>query len=150
VTTSRLEALSDGVLAFAITLLVIEIHPPELGEGETLAQALWAQWPSYLAYLVSFLTIGVIWLNHHRVFDQVAQVDGPLAAPPRCTTGAARTTSATCGICTPSTPAARCGRGPWPTCSSTLTPPPPHLAPQAGSASMRRSWPRSAPGTAAP
>jgi uncharacterized membrane protein len=37
-----------------------------------------SQWPSYLAYLVSFLTIGVIWLNHHRVFDQVARVDGPL------------------------------------------------------------------------
>ena len=77
-TTSRLEAFSDGVLAIAITLLVIDIRPPELGEGETLAHALWAQWPSYVAYLVSFLTIGVIWLNHHRVFDQVARVDGPL------------------------------------------------------------------------
>ena len=77
-TTSRLEAFSDGVLAIAITLLVIEIRPPELGEGETLAHALWAQWPSYVAYLVSFLTIGVIWLNHHRVFDQVVRVDGPL------------------------------------------------------------------------
>jgi uncharacterized membrane protein len=77
-TTSRLEAFSDGVLAIAITLLVIEIHPPEIDEGETLAHALWAQWPSYIAYLVSFLTIGVIWLNHHRVFDQVARVDGPL------------------------------------------------------------------------
>jgi uncharacterized membrane protein len=78
VSKSRLEAFSDGVLAIAITLLVIEIHPPEIGEGETLAQALWAQWPSYAAYLVSFLTIGVIWLNHHRVFTQVARVDGPL------------------------------------------------------------------------
>jgi uncharacterized membrane protein len=78
VTKTRLEAFSDGVLAIAITLLVIEIHPPEIGEGETLAQALWAQWPSYLAYLVSFLTIGVIWLNHHRVFAQVVRVDGPL------------------------------------------------------------------------
>jgi uncharacterized membrane protein len=78
VTTSRLEAFSDGVLAIAITLLVIEIRPPEVHEGETLAHALWAQWPSYVAYLVSFLTIGVIWLNHHRVFEQVARVDGPL------------------------------------------------------------------------
>jgi uncharacterized membrane protein len=78
VTKTRLEAFSDGVLAIAITLLVIEIHPPELGEGETLAHALWAQWPSYLAYLVSFLTIGVIWLNHHRIFAQVVRVDGPL------------------------------------------------------------------------
>jgi Endosomal/lysosomal potassium channel TMEM175 len=78
VTTSRLEAFSDGVLAIAITLLVIEIRPPEVHEGERLAHALWAQWPSYVAYLVSFLTIGVIWLNHHRIFEQVARVDGPL------------------------------------------------------------------------
>jgi TMEM175 potassium channel family protein len=78
VTSSRLEAFSDGVFAIAITLLVIELHPPEVGEGETLAHALWAQWPSYVAYLVSFLTIGVIWLNHHRVFTQVVRVDGPL------------------------------------------------------------------------
>jgi uncharacterized membrane protein len=78
VTTSRLEAFSDGVLAIAITLLVIEIHPPELHQGERLAQALSAQWPSYVAYLVSFLTIGVIWPNHHRVFTQVARLDGPL------------------------------------------------------------------------
>jgi uncharacterized membrane protein len=78
VTKTRLEAFSDGVLAIAITLLVIEIHPPELHQGQRLAQALWAQWPSYLAYLVSFLIIGVIWLNHHRLFEQVARVDGPL------------------------------------------------------------------------
>jgi hypothetical protein len=52
--------------------------PPEVHEGERLAHALWAQWPSYIGYLVSFLTIGVIWLNHHRLFEQVARVDGPL------------------------------------------------------------------------
>jgi uncharacterized membrane protein len=73
-----LEAFSDGVLAIAITLLVFELRPPALQEGERLAHALWALWPSYLAYLVSFLTIGVIWLNHHRVFTQVVRVDGPL------------------------------------------------------------------------
>jgi uncharacterized membrane protein len=78
VTKNRLEAFSDGVLAIAITLLVIEIRPPEVHEGERLAHALWEQWPNYFAYLVSFLTIGVIWLNHHRVFEQVARVDGPL------------------------------------------------------------------------
>ena len=78
VTKNRLEAFSDGVFAIAITLLVIELHTPEVGEGGSLAAALWAQWPSYVAYLVSFLTIGVIWLNHHRVFTQVALVDGPL------------------------------------------------------------------------
>jgi uncharacterized membrane protein len=78
VTKNRLEAFSDGVFAIAITLLVLELHTPEVGEGGSLAAALWAQWPSYVAYLVSFLTIGVIWLNHHRVFTQVALVDGPL------------------------------------------------------------------------
>jgi uncharacterized membrane protein len=78
VTKTRLEAFSDGVLAIAITLLVIEIRPPEVHEGERLTHALWAQWPSYVAYLVSFLTIGVIWLNHHRVFERVVRVDGPL------------------------------------------------------------------------
>jgi len=70
VTKNRLEAFSDGVFAIAITLLVIELHTPEVGEGGSLAAALWAQWPSYVAYLVSFLTIGVIWLNHHRVFTR--------------------------------------------------------------------------------
>jgi uncharacterized membrane protein len=78
VTTNRLEAFSDGVFAIAITLLVIELQPPDLEPGESLAHGLWLEWPSYVAYLVSFLTIGVIWLNHHRVFIQVAQVDGPL------------------------------------------------------------------------
>jgi uncharacterized membrane protein len=74
----RLEAFSDGVFAIAITLLVIELQPPDLEPGESLAHGLWLEWPSYVAYLVSFLTIGVIWLNHHRVFTQVTQVDGPL------------------------------------------------------------------------
>ncbi|HEX8132535.1 MAG TPA: TMEM175 family protein [Actinomycetes bacterium] len=77
-TKNRLETFSDGVLAIAITLLVIDIRPPEVHRGERLAHALWMQWPSYVAYLVSFITIGVIWLNHHRVLDQVVRVDGPL------------------------------------------------------------------------
>jgi uncharacterized membrane protein len=77
-TKSRLETFSDGVIAIVITLLVLEIHVPEVGEGESLADALWDQWPSYAAYLVSFITIGVMWLNHHRMFDQVVRVDGVL------------------------------------------------------------------------
>jgi uncharacterized membrane protein len=78
VTKNRLEAFSDGVIAIAITLLVIEIRPPQLGPGERLWHGLWALWPSYVGYLVSFMTIGVIWLSHHRFFEQVARVDGPL------------------------------------------------------------------------
>ncbi len=75
-TKNRLEAFSDGVFAIAITLLVIEIRPPTLAEGESLAHGLWDQWPSYLGYLLSFLVLGVMWLNHHRIFEPVRRVDG--------------------------------------------------------------------------
>ncbi len=75
---TRVEAFSDGVFAIAITLLVIEIRPPELAPGGTLASALAHRWPSYVAYVISFLVIGVMWLNHHRIFGQVRGVDGPL------------------------------------------------------------------------
>ncbi|MFF2554586.1 TMEM175 family protein [Nocardia sp. NPDC058058] len=75
---SRVEAFSDGVMAIAITLLVIEIRLPET-EGDLLKQLL-GLWPSYLAYLGSFATIGVIWLTHHAFFARIRQVSGPLQA----------------------------------------------------------------------
>jgi uncharacterized membrane protein len=75
-TKNRLEAFSDGVFAIAITLLVIEIRPPTLTGGESLAEGLWEQWPSYLAYFLSFLVLGVMWLNHHRIFEPARRVDG--------------------------------------------------------------------------
>jgi uncharacterized membrane protein len=78
ITKSRLEAFSDGVLAIVITLLAIELRPPEVEHGHSLASALWDQWPSYLAFLLAFAQIGVIWLNHHRLFQQVRVVDGKL------------------------------------------------------------------------
>jgi uncharacterized membrane protein len=78
ITKARLEAFSDGVLAIVITLLAIELRPPEVEQGETLARALVGEWPSYIAYLLAFAQIGVIWLNHHRLFDQVLVVDGKL------------------------------------------------------------------------
>jgi uncharacterized membrane protein len=78
ITKTRLEAFSDGVLAIVITLLAIELRPPEVEHGQTLASALWNQWPSYLAYVLAFAQIGVIWLNHHRLFEQVRVVDGKL------------------------------------------------------------------------
>jgi TMEM175 potassium channel family protein len=77
-TKSRLEAFSDGVLAIVITLLVFDIQSPELEPGQSLANGLWEQWPSYLAYVLAFAQIGVIWLNHHRLYEQVKTVDGPL------------------------------------------------------------------------
>jgi uncharacterized membrane protein len=77
VTKTRLEAFSDGVFAIATTLLVIEVKVPEAEAGR-LAHELWQQWPSYAAYLVSFLTIGIVWINHHTQFERIAFVDWPL------------------------------------------------------------------------
>jgi uncharacterized membrane protein len=71
--TSRVEAFSDGVMAIAITLLVLEVKLPG-GDAPLLHQLLHA-WPSYFAYLVSFLTIGIIWLNHHAFFLKIHRID---------------------------------------------------------------------------
>jgi uncharacterized membrane protein len=76
---SRTEAFSDGVFAVAITLLVLEINVPDV-EGAGLAHALAEQWPSYASYLVSFAVIGVIWMNHHSIFEHLARVDRGLQA----------------------------------------------------------------------
>lgn len=72
--TGRAEAFSDGVFAIAITLLVLEIDVPAPGSG-SLGRELLAQWPSYAAYVVSFLTIGIIWINHHAMFRRLRVVD---------------------------------------------------------------------------
>ena len=72
---NRLEAFSDGVFAIAITLLVLDIHVPEPMSGTDLAGELGAQWPSYVAYAVSFLTIGIIWINHHAMIRRLRAVD---------------------------------------------------------------------------
>ncbi len=73
--TGRTEAFSDGVIAIAITLLVLEIRVPHLAEGQSLADALWDIWPAYLAYIISFFTIGIMWINHHRLFRLIKRVD---------------------------------------------------------------------------
>src|SRR5437899_2230160 len=72
---SRLEAFSDGVLAIAITLLVLDIHVPSPSSTASLAHELGAQWPSYAAYVVSFLTIGIIWINHHAMVRRLGSID---------------------------------------------------------------------------
>lgn len=74
---ARTEAFSDGVFAIAVTLLVLDLHVPHVGPGG-LAAALGALWPTYAAYVVSFGTIGIIWINHHAVFDRLDRVDRPL------------------------------------------------------------------------
>jgi uncharacterized membrane protein len=71
--TSRLEAFSDGVFAIAATLLVLELRVPT--ESTDLSGALLRLWPAYAAYLVSFLTIGIIWVNHHTLLEHCKRVD---------------------------------------------------------------------------
>ena len=76
--TARVEAFSDGIFAIAITLLVLEIKvpPPELtGHGGSLSKALVGLWPSYLGYVISFVTIGVMWVNHHSMFQLIRRTD---------------------------------------------------------------------------
>ncbi|WP_158675712.1 TMEM175 family protein [Nocardia stercoris] len=75
--TTRVETFSDGVMAIAITLLVLEIRLPDTGTGDLFHQLV-ALWPSYLAYAGSFLTIGVLWLCHHRFFGRIRRMDGLL------------------------------------------------------------------------
>jgi len=75
--TSRTEAFSDGVFAIAATLLVLELKVPEVEPGG-LADALLHNWPSYVTYVVSFLVIGIIWVNHHAVLERIRKVDRPL------------------------------------------------------------------------
>ena len=78
-TKSRLEAFSDGVFAIAITLLIIDVKVPKVSGGQSLWKALGDQWPQYVAFAISFLIIGIIWVNHHRTFDRIARVNGPLS-----------------------------------------------------------------------
>src|SRR5436190_4851503 len=78
--TARVEAFSDGVFAIAITLLILEIKVPPSAEHEGLGHALVNLWPSYLAYLASFATIGVMWLNHHRLFTLIVKNDDGVVA----------------------------------------------------------------------
>jgi len=68
----RLEAFSDGVFAVAITLLVLEINVPT---GDHLWHELKEEWPSFASFFVSFWVIGIIWVNHHGVFDHVRRAD---------------------------------------------------------------------------
>ena len=72
--TGRTEAFSDGVFAIAITLLVLDIRVPEAG-FEDLWRAVLHEWPSYLGYATSFVTIGGIWLAHHGIFRRLAYVN---------------------------------------------------------------------------
>jgi uncharacterized membrane protein len=72
----RAESFSDGVFAVAITVLVFNLLPiADKTAGDLTARTLGHYWPSYLAYVVSFLTIGIMWLNHHTMLSRVSKVD---------------------------------------------------------------------------
>jgi uncharacterized membrane protein len=77
--TGRAEAFSDGVIAIAITLLILEVKVPK--PDEVASAGLWVKlldlWPSFLAFLMSFATILVMWVNHHRIFRLVRTTDYP-------------------------------------------------------------------------
>lgn len=71
--TARIEGFSDGVFAIAITLLVLELHIPDI-EGDNrqaLVKNLLAKWPSFLAFSLSFFSIFIMWVNHHKIFKQI-------------------------------------------------------------------------------
>jgi uncharacterized membrane protein len=74
----RLEAFSDGVFAVAITILALDLVVPQVSAGHSLLRGLAHEWPSLAAYVVSFLTIGIIWVNHHVLVKNIAVVDRPL------------------------------------------------------------------------
>ena len=72
--TGRIEAFSDGVFSIAATLLVLEIAVPE-ADFDHLWKGIADQWPSYLSYATSFLTIGGLWLVHHAIFRRLRFAD---------------------------------------------------------------------------
>ena len=78
--TTRFEAFSDGVFAFAITLLVLDLAVPgSRGDSQgALAASLRGHWPAFLSFALSFLTILILWMNHHALFDWVVRPTGQL------------------------------------------------------------------------
>src|SRR5262249_39707669 len=77
--TVRIAAFSDGVFAIAMPLLVLDIKVPrDVAPSSSLLQALAHQWPVYLAFLTSFATILIMWINHHRLFTHISRCDDRL------------------------------------------------------------------------
>ncbi|WP_162233037.1 TMEM175 family protein [Nostocoides japonicum] len=75
--TGRLEAFSDGVFAIAITLLVLDLSLP-LSAGRNLLEGFLDEWPSYLAYIVSFSTVAAVWFGHHAITERLARTNSTL------------------------------------------------------------------------
>jgi len=77
VETNRLEAFSDGVFAIAITLLVLVFLDTHINQHDVGGELV-GLWPYYLAYVLTFVTIGIIWVNHHALFAYIAYADRTL------------------------------------------------------------------------
>ena len=75
VSKARLEAFSDGVFSLVITLLVLELRLPETLRNDQIVRALIEQWPRVLAYVLSFLSVGVFWVAHHLMLQAAARSD---------------------------------------------------------------------------
>jgi len=81
-TKDRLEALADGVFAIVMTLLVLDLRVPEIAgspAGAELSQRLFGLWPHFFAYVVSFLVLGIFWINHHFMFEHIERSNSRLA-----------------------------------------------------------------------
>ena len=81
--TDRLEAFSDGVFAFAITLLVLGLKDPTSGNNVSLFQGLLGEWPTFFAFVTSFTTILIMWMNHHNMFNYISRIDREFHAAQR-------------------------------------------------------------------
>ena len=75
VTTDRLETFADGVFAIAATLLILNVDAQIRRDQPDLGAVLRHIWPSYIAYAASFITIGIMWVNHHTIMNQVGRSD---------------------------------------------------------------------------
>src|SRR4030088_1460797 len=71
---TRLEAFSDGVVAILITIMVLELHLPDGAGWESLRVV----WPTFCAYVLSFIYLGIYWNNHHHLFHSTRNVNGAI------------------------------------------------------------------------
>src|SRR2546428_9159919 len=72
--TVRMEAFSDGVFAFAITLLALNLRDPA-GAAGSLSQGLIDEWPTFFAFVTSFVSVLIMWMNHHNMFNYIRKID---------------------------------------------------------------------------
>ena len=80
--SSRIEAFSDGVFGFAVTLIIFNISVPHIGkgrDGNVLWRSLLELWPSFLALVLSFVTVFIMWMNHHVMFKCLRGIDARIA-----------------------------------------------------------------------